>query len=333
MISKINLNSLKNNHNKIRIKFKEGFLLKVLKLASNSEKPHRNKKFCDAMGEKFNLKIKASPNMITWIRFNKFIPLEKLILLEKMTELGWDEFEKNSISLKSVSGAKAFITFPLKLDEKLGSIVGHILGDGSIDKKYLQVFYSNSDKNLLKEFSKNMEEIFGILPRIWMQKTSTFEGTTRWEKRLENIDELKQKRNGGLFYPSICGILLNSIFENFAIGEEKFITKEIVNTNKKFKKGLIRAFYDDEGSVGSKSIRLFQDRKEILLHFKRLLEEFEIITKDVKVYKKREKERYYLDIHRKSNLIKFRDNIGFTSPKKSSKLKDICIIKRPTLSK
>ena len=82
-----------------------------------------------------------------------------------------------------------------------------------------------------------------------MQMAPDF-GNTRWDKRLSSIDELIKGRNGGLFYPTICGLLLNKIFDNFAIGKNKNMTENILNSNKEFKRKLIRAFYDDEGSVG-----------------------------------------------------------------------------------
>ena len=165
-----------------------------------------------------------------------------------------------------------------------------------------------------------------------MQKKPDF-GRTKWDKRLKKIDELKGGRNGGLFYPSICGVLLNNILGNFAIGKDKKISEEIKGTNKEFKRNLIRAFYDDEGTVGEDNLRLFQDRKDVLENFGNFLREFEIFPGNVKGYLKNGKKRYYLDIHRKSNLIKFRDKIGFTSSKKMDKLRKISVIKNYKNSK
>ena len=166
-----------------------------------------------------------------------------------------------------------------------------------------------------------------------MQRTSNFEGKTRWDKRINNINELKKERNGGLFYPSICGVLLNIILDDFAIGKNKKITKNMINCSKEFKVGLLRAFYDDEGNVKKDGLRLFQDRKDILENMRNFLLELRISPGEIKTYVKRDKERYYFDIYRKSNLIQFRDVIGFTSSKKMDKLKEVCIIKRPNMIK
>jgi len=318
----------------IYVKLKEGFLVDILKKASKIDKPHRDKEFCKKLGVSFNKKIKASPTIIAWIRLNKSIPLSKLLIIKQYSKISWSEVEENIINLRSgFSGGRTSINFPIKLNISFGSVVGHILGDGSIDKKYKQVFYSNSNKELLEEFSKDMEKIFNIKPRIWMQRTSNFEGKTRWDKRINNINELKKERNGGLFYPSICGVLLNIILDDFAIGKNKKITKNMINCSKEFKVGLLRAFYDDEGNVKKDGLRLFQDRKDILENMRNFLLELRISPGEIKTYVKRDKERYYFDIYRKSNLIQFRDVIGFTSSKKMDKLKEVCIIKRPNMIK
>ena len=331
---KIHLKDIADYRKDFYVELKKGFLQNVLKISSKSDKPHRNKEFCKKLEVPFNEKIKASPTIIAWIRFNRAIPMSKIILIKKHSKISWKHIENNIISLRAgFRGGKTSFRFPIKIGKKMGSVVGHILGDGSIDKKYKQVFYSNSNKELLKEFSDDMEAIFGIKPRIWMQRTSNFEGETRWDKRINHIEELKKDRSCGLFYPSICGYLLNHIFNNFAIGLNKNIPDEIVNSPKDFKIGLLRAFYDDEGNAKKNGLRLFQDRKNILKDMRSFLTGLGISPGEIKTYIKRDKDRYYFDIYRKSNLIKFRDIIGFTSSRKMDKLKEACIIKRPNMIK
>jgi len=334
VLKEIKLKNLLSKHSKIYVRLEYKFLMEILKKASKNEKPHRDKIFCRRIKVKFNDKRKFSPIIDSWIKFKRSIPLENLKILQRLSKVSWEEIENNTLSLKSgMAGAEISVSLPIKIDTEMGSIVGHILGDGSIDKRYKQVFYSNNDKDLLREFSQYMEKVFGISPRIWMQRTATFEGKTRWEKRLKRINELEEGKNCGLFYPTICGVVLNKIFGDFAIGKNKNITNEIKKTNKKFKASLIRAFFDDEGSVQPKSIRVFQDRKDILEDFRDFLLKFEIYPGEIKTYIKRDKDRYYFDIHRKSNLIKFRDKIGFTSSRKINKLKEISIIKRLSMSR
>lgn len=333
----MNLKEIYDKLGNIHVNIDLTYLEKILKQASISDKPHRNIEFLNKLNMKINYKTKSCPVMINWVRGNRTIPLEKLIKISEIGEIPWKKIEKKIISINSGTRKEGKIKFPLKirLNKDLGLIVGHILGDGSIDKKLNQVFFSNSNIELLREFENCVKQIFNIKPRIWMQNTSNFEGKTRWEKRLKSIEDLENGKNVGLFYSTTMGRILNAIFDNFAIGTNKKITPRIMNTPNDFKKGFIRAFYDDEGSImkGSRSIRLFQDKKDILESFRILLNEFEIIPGEIKTYIKRDKERYYFDIHRKSNFIKFKKEINFSSSKKRNRLNKLCIIKNQKNSK
>ena len=330
MKNEINLLDLSNYLGNIHVKINQAFLKSLMMKASENKKPHLDREFMKKLKMKPQTRYGGSMTIYGWTQYDKTIPLNKLSKIVELAKHHWQKVESKITYLKAGQhGGEISPKFPIKLNRELGSITGHILGDGSIDLKYNQVFYSNSNKELLKEFESCMYKIFGIKPRIWMQRTSTFEGKTRWEKRLNNIDELKDGRNCGLFYPTICGLVLNHALDNFAVGINKKITRTILKTNVEFKRGLIKAFYDDEGTVDKHSgyIRLFQDRKEILEKFSRLLKEFGISTSPIKAYIRRDKERYYFNIHRKSNFIKFQKEIGFTSKKKSERLKQLTIIK------
>lgn len=318
--------------NNLSVRINNKFLEKLLRKASKSEKPH-----CDPdLIKKLDMKPTSRNVCCTiygWTKYNKSVPFEKIRRLIEISGSKWSDAEEKLISIKSrISRSEVKLKLPLELDKQMGSVIGHILGDGSIDKKYQQVFFSNSEKELLKEFSTNMKSIFSIEPRIWMQKAPEF-GNTQWDRRLNSIEELTAGRNGALFYPTICGLILNKIFNDFSIGKDKKITKGILNSNKEFKRGLIRAFYDDESTVGQKNIRLFQDRKDMLEIFRNILNEFEISSSQIKTYMKHDKERYYFDIFRKSNFAKFEKEIGFTSPEKNKRLKKLLIIKNYKNSK
>lgn len=310
----------------INVTIENNFLKRILIETSKSSKPHCNLNFIKIMKMKPTGKS-LSYTIYSWTKYRRSIPLDKLIILSKLSKFDNKKIESKIISVNATKG-KIKPKFPIKINRQLGSIMGHILGDGSIDKKYKQVFFSNSEKYLLREFSNNMKGIFNIKPRIWMQKRPDF-GNTKWDKRIYTLHELKKGRNCGLFYPTICGLILNAIFEDFAIGKDKKITARIMGTNKEFKRGFIRAFYDDECTVGRTNIRVFQDKKDILEGFKVLLMEFDITTGNIKTYIKRNKERYYFDIHRKSNFLKFQREIGFTSPKKSERLNRLSLIIKP----
>ena len=322
---------------RVHVRMNPDYLKELLIKASGSDLPHKNKKFLNKIGMKINTQSNNCPTIGGWVRGTRTVPLEKLIKISKISKIPWKLIESNIVSINagSMKNGAIYINFPIKINKNTGLIIGHILGDGSIEKKYNQVFYSNSNKELLVEFSNCMKKTFNIGPRIWMQQTSNFKGQTRWERRLNSIKELEIKKTGGLFYPSICGRILNGILDNFAIGTNKKITLKIMNSSEEFKSGLLRAFYDDEGTIskGSRNIRIFQDRNDMLEKIREILHEFGISSGEIKTYIKNEKERYYFDIHRKSNFIKFRDKIGFTSSKKVGRLNELCKIKNIKNSK
>ena len=240
-----------------------------------------------------------------------------------MSDFTIDDVENYIISIKSgQKKGEIYPKFPIKIDEKLGSIVGHILGDGSIDKRFNAVFYSNSNVELLGEFREYMKSIFGIEPRIWVQEKAHF-GRTKWMKRLPELKDIPRGHNVGLFYPRICGITLHEIFGKFADGKNKHITEEIKNFNNSFKIGFLRAFFDDEGSVNSSSytIRFHQDNKILLEEIRSLLLELNIKSNPVRTYIKRNKERHYFNITGFKEYDTFNRIIGCTSSKKKEQFK------------
>ena len=332
--NKINITEIRKDLGKIHLKIDKKFLKFLLLKSSKSSRPHLDRHLQKKLKMKSNNKYKVNTTIYGWTRYANSVPLDKFLIILKLSNTSAKFAQSKIISLKAgMRGKEIFPKFPIIIGNSLGLIMGHILGDGSIDRKYKQVFYSNSNKELLKEFEKHMFEVFSIKPRIWQQDASNFEGKTKWDKRLDKIDDLEKGRNCGLFYPSICGILLNSILYSFAIGKKKKIPEGVFNQSKKFKIGLIKSFFDDEGSVGNRNIRLHQDNKEILVRFKILLIDVGISPGNIKTYIKKGKERHYLDIHKKSNFIKYWEKIGFTSSKKEKKLENLVIIKNYKNSK
>ena len=323
----INLIDLAHSFGHFHVKIDRKFLKELLVKATNDEKPHCNINFIRKLGMKPTSDKNYCNTIYAWTKYDKTIPLEKLAKIAQMASCPSNVIETKVITIKAgQQGGEVCPKFPIKFNKQLGAIIGHILGDGSIDSKYKQVFFSNSNKDLLNEFAENMEQVFGVKPRIWMQmKTIPFKEKTRWERRLDNINELEDGKNGGLFYPTIVGLILNHIFDNFADGKNKNLSTFIFKLNSDFKAGLIRAFYDDEGTVdvSSYNMRLFQDRKDILNLFRKLLSEFGINSNKIRFYTKRNKKRYYFDIYRKENFRKFQEKIGFTSAKKAARLKTL----------
>lgn len=312
--------SLKHTHVKLNL----SFLVKLLKDASKFDKPYKNHEFSEAIGCPMNPTKKSSLTIYGWIKGYRTVPLSKLIKIIDFSNYSWKDVEKNLISIKAgIRRGEIPLKFPITIGEKLGSIIGHILGDGSIDKRFHSLFYSNTDINLLKEFRENMKYIFGIEPRIWVQEKTSFDEKTKWMKRVNNLDDIPRGHSIGLFYPKICTDILYTICGKFAEGKIKRVTLEIKGFDKGFKKGLIRAFFDDECSINSKNytLRLHQDRKDILEDIKQILKEFDINSHVIRSYSKRGKLRYYFNINGYRNYYRFFKIIGCTAPKKKKEFR------------
>jgi hypothetical protein len=323
-MKEIGLKELKNSLKHTHLKLNLAFLEELLKSASKSDFPHKNKDFCKKIKCPINKTKKISLTIYGWKKGYRTVPFSKLIKIIRLSDYSWKDIEKNLLSIKAgIRAGEIHPKFPIKIDEKSGSIIGHILGDGSIDKRFHAIFYSNSNIQLLKEFRKNMKNIFRIEPRIWVQERRKFEEKTKWLKRIDNLNKVPNKHNVGLFYPKICSDILYSIYGKFAEGKNKEITNKIKKSNEAFKKGLIRAFFDDECSISSKnySIRVYQDKKNILEDLREILKEFNIKPQIIRFYNKNNKLRYYFNITGFKEYYKFSKKIGFTSPKKEEELK------------
>src|SRR3989338_5321669 len=254
-----------------------------------------------------------------WMTGYRTIPMSKLLKTLELSNYIWRDIEQNLISIKAgINHGEVKPKFPVMIDHKLGSIVGYILGDGSIDKKYSQVFFSNSNIELLIEFSTFMNKIFGVNPRIWVQKEANFDNT-EWLGRVNDFNNIPNGHNVGLFYPKICGQMLHSICGKFAHGKTKKITSEIKNFDTDFKKGLIRAFFDSEGSVRSdcRTMRFYQDNRELLEEIRLMLEELGITSHEIRYYVKRSKLRHYFNITGFKHYYNYYHIIGCTSSRKA----------------
>lgn len=323
-INQIQLSHLEKNLDNCLIKLDHNFLKELLQIASKTNFPYKNERFVESIGLSFNKSAKRSIGLNSLMRKNrslKFFTLRKIL---KLTRLNWVDIEQNIISLRlGRRNGEIYPKFPIELDKNMGCIIGHILGDGSVDKKYLQISYNNKNKDLIIEFYNCMKTIFRVEPRIWIQKSGKFKEKTEWIKRLKSINNIPNDTQTTLFYPSICGLILNLIFDNFAIGKNKKI-EGISPMPNEFKIGLIRAFFDDEGHMDKlRGPRFHQDNKNILIKIKELLNELGITSYPIRFYMRKNKPRYFFNINHKNNYSKYYYVIGCTSDKKQKALYDL----------
>jgi hypothetical protein len=308
-MDEIHLTNLREHPTSTHIKLDLEFLSRLLINASKSDCLWKDRDFISHIGGKYNEKAGRYTAINNWIYGHTSVPFRKLDIILGLSSYSSIEVEKHIISIKcGQKKGEIFPKFPLPIDQKLGSIVGHIRGDGSIDKRYLQPFYTNSNIDLIREFHDNIQDIFGIQPRIWIQNSGDFKRKSKWLYRVSSLMDIKRPYQIGIFCPKICGIILHAIFGPFAIGSHKLISEQILTCNPNFKRGLIRAFFDDESSVDVKS------------YTQRAFQEFEINSNPVRHYTKRDKMRYYFNITGKENFNRFYEQIGYTSIKKRNRL-------------
>jgi len=310
------------NLEKVHVSIDLKFLQKLCRKVSGCSQPSKDVNFVKQLGMIWNKQAQKCTTIEGWLRGYRTVPMSKLAILCNLSGYAWKDVEKHITAIKAGQhNGEIQPNFPILFDEKLGCIAGHILGDGAILKPYAQVFYSNKNSELLNEFIQNMRQVLGAEPRIWQHANNKY-GHTKWQKRLISLDQRTQHLCIGLFYPKICGLVLHGILGRFAFGRKKLITSQILSMPEKFKKGFLRALFDDEGSCNAKSymIRMHQDDRYFLENLRTMLFEFNIETNPVRVYHKRGKPRYYFNITKNSNFISFAKNIGFTSERKQEQL-------------
>ncbi len=300
------------------------FLNKFLINASKDSSPASNRMFIEKIGLVFNTKINKSMGLYQTLRGVRPLRFSILRKIKIYSTFSWLEIEQNIFGIKVKRGQVTHIKFPFKIGKDLGCIVGHILGDGSIDKRSDYLFFSNKNKDLLQEFYSSMDRLFAIEPRIWLQESGNFITQNKWIKRVQSIDEVPSDQNAALFYPKICVLLIKAMLGNFAEGKNKKITSEILSAPKEFQIGLLRAFCDSDGTIDkTHGPRLFQDDKKILQDFSIILSQLGIQASSIHFYIKKEKMRYYIDITNKQNYRRFYEIIGCTSKNKAKTLKKL----------
>jgi len=192
----------------------------------------------------------------------------------------------------------------------LSRIVGHLMGDGYVSKRYIR--YNNKERFLIDNFRSHFSNCFPNVNFIYGKVNS---GTLFIQ--IQNKDTIN---------------LLFNLCKNFK--SDSLVFPKFIDTLE-MKREFISAIFDDEGCVGlrihkktgdikrnleiaSKSKKFMEDIKNTLendfgircnkiISFKRKLNDKEFIT-------------WKLSITGKENFIKFKDKINFTHPDKKEKL-------------
>jgi len=186
------------------------------------------------------------------------------------------------------------------MKENLALALGHLFGDGGISSKG-RVHYCNTEDFLVKEFVDSMS-FFEIEP---------------WIHNEENILRVN--------YPVMLGRELWRLFGRFSFGKDtKIITSEIDKIPLSWKVKMLRAWFNDDGTVVNynskyRVVAIKQKLRPLVVFIHDTLKELGInsqISED--------QGKWILRITKFKDIVKFRDKVNFSENyRKAEKLDEL----------
>ena len=238
----------------------------------------------------------------SWKTKNLFIPLSSISKIVSERSLDWSDIESNVTAYKNPNSGLVVRNpkLPIVESPELFAIIAHLMADGSVNKMGIPV-YTNSNIFLIRRFQALIEHVFGKIDgKIYLSNSNCYQ--IRSSRVI--IDLIKS------FYQIDFGSLSSKIPSKLNKLPSRFVV------------AFIRAYADDEAAVDlNHRITLYSGNKIMLQDIRRLLInnlKFENVTEVLTKSKK----YYYLTV-KPQDLHKFYDRIGFTHPKKLSRLKRI----------
>lgn len=321
------MNNKQTSYEKLRYKMMKDtkeFVLNIQDL-SQTMRVNLTKDYAKMLVDSCNLnltilanKLSISYPFLLQLKNQKYsIPLNILSELSLLSGISLSEIQKNIVSIGSRAGIFCSVKFPIKENEILASLVGHVFGDGYVGRKKRQFEYSNTNPNLIKEVKNQISQLFNLLP----------------------LTE-QQTRIG---YPVIIGEILASFGSPIAPKiHSQNLVPEWITHKKEYKIAFLKAFFDDDGSVmysknyKAKGVNLYATRHikykdlicTLLEQISSMLKEFEIYSgkpKISRIYKKDDGMHVvmYINITDYQSMINFYNIIGLAKGNKLQKLETI----------
>jgi DNA-binding transcriptional regulator WhiA len=191
------------------------------------------------------------------------------------------------------------ISIPRTRTSELAELVGILLGDGNITSTQVRVTIDSREREYIAYIRLLIEKVFGIQPKVMQRKNCNaadiYFGSVEAVRFLEEM-----------------GFVRNKV--KFQIGVPKW-----TSCSKVFKRSLIRGFCDTDGSVyllksGQVQISFTNRSKKLLEDLNNMLESLSIRASRVG------SKSFYLT--RKSEVVKYREDIGFSNPKHRLKIQN-----------
>jgi predicted transcriptional regulator len=180
----------------------------------------------------------------------------------------------------------------IKFDDKFSRMLGHVYGDGSCWRNMI-VSFTNKDRTLVREFKRLVKDIFGDVS-IYVAR----------DTRNDTIN---------VRLPKITGLMIERVVSGL---KRKEIPLEYFIENKILIPSFIASFFDDEGSVQSRELDIYQKDTKILSCLKRMFFEIGITTSDIKTRSVRGNSISLIRISSRGEIQKFRNIVKISHPRK-----------------
>ncbi|MDD5182051.1 MAG: hypothetical protein PHC66_02660 [Candidatus Nanoarchaeia archaeon] len=242
-------------------------------------------------------------SMGPWRKGKQYIPLLNVLTLTRYYKIKINGLEKNIVSYKTIGAGNKFNSpvLPLKETPELFGLITHILCDGSGLPNNTNYYRSYNEKQL-DEFAYYIKRCFGD---VEITKTPT-----------------------SIIFPKCICYTISKLYKlKFGTFNGR-LPKRLFELPKKFSTLAIRAFIDDEGSIGHSGIRTYSANFKLLNDLKKLIELHHPKIKLSSTYTRSRDQRIEHSFGISPFAFKyFKENIGFTNNKKSADLEFYLSIK------
>lgn len=196
--------------------------------------------------------------------------------------------------------------FPKQINSELATFLGYIMGDGNKDKNRINI--SEQEEDVARKYKKMIEKTFGVNVAIKFRT-----GKRYWELRIYSKGLLE---------------IIDMLFPEVIRPRGRNIPKAIYSLPNNELSRFLRGFFDAEGWIneGSRQIGITTNMEHAMRSLQLMLLRFGIISSLRKVGTKgsfAKKQKYCVRITDYESLKNFQKEIGFSSKKKSSILKNI----------
>lgn len=223
-------------------------------------------------------------------------------------KVNFDEFEKSLEGNPNKNRVlKCKPKIPNTLNEDIALIMGYLLGDGCLTRRN-EVLLSNIDEDIINNYIRIMESEFNV--------------------------EIKKRENkcDYVIYGIYFRELLNQLGLGYGDSYNKRIPRTILNAPKNIVAKCIQGMYDTDGTIGKNTLSYTTASSEMARQLQIILLNFGIISHKVKKYNKRFKTYHYKVNIYSDDIIKFKNEVGFSCSRKQAILDDYCKNKKRTNS-